>query len=124
VSGLPVLLPALVGLAAAWAANLFGFWWVTFLVGVGLGLVVRRGPAALGWGALVGALAWGLPLAWMSRIAPVGRTAQVVSGILGVRGSSAPAIALTVLIGVLLGLTGAWLAAAGRGMWTLGRRPA
>ena len=94
------------------------------MVGVGLGLVVRRGPAALAWGALVGALAWGLPLAWLSRSAPVGRTAQVVSGILGLRATSVPAIVLTVLVGALLGLTGAWLAAAGRGMWTLGRHPA
>ena len=108
---------AILAFAAAtvviWAANVFGFWWVAFAAGIAIGFTLARHPRALLVGALAGALGWGLPLLWLATSQPVGKTAEVISGVLGTsRLGGFPAIAVTVLVGLLLGVTGSWLGAA------------
>ncbi len=111
-SGLRAFALAVLLTFAAVAGNARGLWWVTFVTGLMLGLLLRRARRALASGLASGALAWGVPLAWLSLSAPVGGMAIVVSGILGIRGSPWPAIALTVALGALLSVTGAWLGSA------------
>jgi hypothetical protein len=110
------------GIAVAWLGEAAGLWWLTFVVGVAIGLAVRRSRTSLLASSLAGALGWGLPLAWLALFAPVGRAAAVVSGVFGVEGG-ALAIGLTVLLGVLLATTGAWLGSAARRLVQRSERP-
>ena len=97
----------------AWLLMAYGAWWATFPLGLAAGGIQTRRLPALGSGLLVGLVGWGLPLATMAvGGAPVTRAAVVVSGILGATAGGVPAIALTVLTGVLLGCSGAWLGVA------------
>jgi hypothetical protein len=106
---------AVVGATAACAAGVFfGAWWLTFPVGVALG-VGMRARAAIPAGALAGALGWGLLLAWGQWRIGLGPAAHVLAAILGFTqvGPAGPVV-LTCLVGFLLGLTGAWVGAAAR----------
>lgn len=96
------------GTAACWAASEAGLWWATFAVGVALGLLLR-GRAALSAAAAAGALGWGLPLAWLQVSLGLGPTAGALGAILGFGrlGGVVPTL-FTLLVGVLLALTGAW----------------
>jgi len=113
------LLAAAAGLALALASMAAGAWWMTPVVGAVLGLLLRGGVGGAA-AALVGALAWGLPLAWLSLQGPVGRVAEVIVGILGAKAlGSAGGLALPVLLGALLGLAGWWAGTAVRRLaWT------
>jgi hypothetical protein len=96
------------------AGMVLGAWWLTFPVGVALGVVIRA-RYAMPAGALAGLLAWGLPLGyeqWRYGIGPAARSLAEIMGIT-VGGPVAP-VALTCVVGLLLGLTGAWVGAAGR----------
>jgi len=94
----------------AWLVMAAGGWWLTFPLGLAAGALQARRLHALGAGLLVGLLGWGLPLAAIALAgAPLGRTALVVSGILGAAAGGVPAIAVTVLTGILLATAGAWL---------------
>jgi hypothetical protein len=65
---------------------LIGDWWLTFPAGLLVGVAISPAKLAVPTGALAGLLGWVLPLI------------------------------LTSLVGLLLGLTGAWLASALRGL--------
>jgi len=102
----------LAGAAAMWGGNHFGLWWVTALVGVALGLLLRGGRVAL---AAVDAalLGWGLDLLWQSSQADLGGVAGVVALIAGLPRSYGPALIVVALVyGALLALAGAWAGAA------------
>lgn len=94
------------GVAAVAVAEADGLWWVTLVCGGLLGLLVRGWRSVVG-ALLVGALGWGIPLLWRARTEPVGAVAEVLGGLLGVPG--AVALAITLLVGVLLALAGAWV---------------
>lgn len=102
------------GLVAAVAVAL-GAWWLTFVLGVAIGIMVTGRAAALGAGALLGLVGWAAPLLALALAGdPVERAAVVLSSILGAAAGGVPALALTVVTGVLLALSGAWLGSAAR----------
>ena len=99
---------------AGFAGVLLGYWWAPFVAGAFIGLVTARGRVAIPVGALVGAVAWLLPLAAIQGRYGIGPTAGSLAAIMGFGRQGILAIALTVVVGALLGLTGAWLASAAR----------
>jgi hypothetical protein len=107
-----ILLATLLALAGV----LLGVWWAPFVVGLALGAVSRRARIALPAGACVGLLAWLIPLAVAHERYGLGRTAQSLAAIMGFDHQAAVPVVLTLLVGTLLGLTGAWLAAAIRSL--------
>lgn len=107
------LLLVLAGIVATWAGNLQGVWWITPLAGLVIGLALRGAWVIVGAAFLVGLLGWGLELAWLAISLPIGRAASVVAGIMGFgTGQGGVVIAVTLLLGVLLCLGGAWIGAA------------
>ncbi len=101
------------GVAVVWIANLAGLWWVTSLAGLAIGLVVQRGRVAFGLAALAGLLGWAAPLAIASVGLPIGQAASVVAGIMGFGTANGYlVVAVTVLLGLLLCLSGAWVGVA------------
>lgn len=100
--------------AISCAGVVFGAWWLTFLAGVALG-VVMQARYAIPAASLAGLLAWGLPLGWAQwryGIGPAGRSLAAIMGI--TQGGPVVPVALTCMVGLLLGLTGAWVGAATR----------
>ena len=102
------------GILVSLAGMLLGLWWVTFLAGVGVGLALPRTWMALAAGAVVGLVAWSEPLLVANAQYGLGSTSLALAAILGAKGAAFAPVALTVVIGVLLGLTGGWLGAATR----------
>ena len=100
--------------AISCAGVVFGAWWLTFLTGVALG-VVMQARYSLPAGALAGLLAWGLPLGWAQWRYGIGSAGRSLAAIMGItQGGPAVPVALTCMVGLLLGLTGAWVGAAAR----------
>jgi hypothetical protein len=101
--------PVVIGVALVWLCNAFGLWWVTFIMGCLLGLLPRR-KDAFGAAALIGGLGWGLPLLLQALHAPVGQVAATVAILVGLGSTGGPlVILLTVLLGMVLCVVGAWL---------------
>ncbi|HKW59601.1 MAG TPA: hypothetical protein VJR46_07585 [Candidatus Dormibacteraeota bacterium] len=107
-----VLLAALVALAGV----LLGLWWAPFPVALVLGAVAVRARVALTAGALAGLLAWLLPLAVAHERYGVGPAASSLAAIMGFDRRPEVPVVLTLLVGTLLGLTGAWLGSGARGL--------
>ena len=101
---------------AALAAVLLGVWWAPFAVGVITGAVVGRARVAIPAGAGVGFLSWLVPLAVAHGRYGLGPTAQALAAIMGFDHQQVVPVVLTLVVGTLLGLTGAWLGAAARGV--------
>jgi hypothetical protein len=110
-----VVLAAATVVATAGVA--FGAWWLTFAVGLAVGVALPRGRWAILAGAVAGLLGWALPLAWDHMQYGLGPTASSLAAIMGFTGAAVVPVILTLVVGLLLGLTGAWLAAAARGMF-------
>jgi hypothetical protein len=109
-TGILVLAALLAGLAGV----LLGYWWAPFLAGAFIGLVSRRARVAIPLGGLSGAVAWALPLAAIQARYGIGPTAGSLAAIMGFSRQGSVAIVLTLVVGALLGLTGAWLTSAAR----------
>jgi hypothetical protein len=113
------LLLGVIGLALTWLSGQVGWWWVTSIVGVLIGLLLRPAWLALVTSLAVGGLGWGLPLALLAFTAPVGRTAAAVEALVDAS-SGLPAtggtifILLTVVVGCMLSLVGTWVGIAAR----------
>jgi hypothetical protein len=90
-----------------------GVWWAPFAVGIAFGIVEPRARFAVPGGALIGLAGWAFPLAYAQVRFGLGPTAQSLATIMGFGHQSAIPLALTLVTGLLLGLTGAWLGAAG-----------
>jgi hypothetical protein len=103
-----------IGLILAAAGVFLGAWWAPFPVGVAFGVVQGRGRTAISLGALIGLLAWILPLARVDVTYGIGPAAASIAGIMGFGRQGLLPIVLTLLVGALLGLTGAWLSIAVR----------
>ena len=104
----------LVGVLLALAGVVFGFWWAPFPIGVAVGALDRRARLTVPAGAVAGLLAWAIPLAVAHARYGLGPSAQSIAAIMGFGHRGAIPIALTLVIGTLLGTTGAWLGSAAR----------
>ena len=91
-----------------------GLWWLTFPGAVAVGASVTRARTAIGTGALLGFIAWALPLQSIQFQYGVMPAATALAAIMGFKGAALIPIVLTVLVGTLLGATGAWLGSAAR----------
>ena len=100
-----LLLAALLALAGV----LLGLWWAPFVVGLLLGAITQRARIAVPAGAAIGLVAWLVPLAVAQERYGLGPTAESLAAIMKLDHQAAFPIALTLLVGTLLGLTGAWL---------------
>jgi hypothetical protein len=103
-----------IGLIIAAAGVFFEAWWAPFPVGIAIGIVQGRGRTAIPLGALVGFLSWIVPLARLDLLYGAGPAAATIAAIMGFGRQGLIPIILTLLVGALLGLTGAWLATAVR----------
>jgi len=98
------------------AGMFLGWWWVTFATGIAIGLALPRMWTALVAGSISGLVAWSEPLIESNARYGLGPTSLSIAAIMGANGAALIPIALTVIVGVLLGLTGSWLGAAIRGV--------
>ena len=105
-----VLVAGLVALAA----TAFGLWWAPFPVGLAVGAIVPRARIAIPASGTIGLVSWLIPLAAAQFSYGLGPTATSLAAIMGFDHAAALPIALTLLVGTLLGLTGGWLGSAGR----------
>jgi hypothetical protein len=105
-----------VGVAISLAGLLLGAWWLTFVAGLVLGAVIGRGRVAIPAGALAGLVAWGIGLTMLQVSYGLGPSASSLAAIMGSTGQPEIPLVLTCVVGLLLGLTGAWLASALRGL--------
>ena len=104
------------GILVSLAGMFLGLWWVTFATGVAIGLALPKTWTALVAGAISGLVAWSEPLIEANAQYGLGPTSLSIAAIMGVNGAALIPIALTVVVGVLLGLAGSWLGAAIRGV--------
>jgi hypothetical protein len=104
------------GILVSLAGMFLGWWWMTFATGVAVGLALPKTWMALVAGSISGLVAWSEPLVEANAQYGLGPTSLSIAAILGAKGAALIPIALTVIVGVLLGLTGSWLGAAIRGV--------
>jgi len=107
--GLIVLFPILANVGV-----MLGAWWAPFVFGVAFGVIVPRARFAIPVGALIGLVAWLIPLVSLDSRFGLGATAGSLAAIMGFGHQGAIPVVLTLVVGTLLGLTGAWLGSAGR----------
>ena len=100
------------GIVLSLSGMFLGWWWVTFATGVVIGLALPRTWTALVAGAISGLVAWSEPLIEANAQYGLGPTSLSIAAIMGANGAALIPIALTVVVGGLLGLTGSWLGAA------------
>jgi len=115
-SAVKVLAALILGVLLSVAGVLVGAWWAPFTVGIAFGSVEPRARFAVPGGALIGLAGWGLPLAGAQVRFGLGPTAGALATIMGFAHQSAIPLALTCIVGLLLGLTGAWLGSAARSL--------
>ena len=104
----------LLGGLLALAGVLLGLWWAPFPVGLALGALNLRARIAVPAGAGIGLLAWAIPLIVAHGRYGLGPTAQALAAIMGFGHQAVVPVALTLVLGALLGVAGAWLGGAGR----------
>jgi hypothetical protein len=109
-----VLAALVVGVAVAAVAVMLGIWWAPFVVGIGIGIAYPRARIAIPVGAFVGFMAWGLLLGADQLLYGLRPTAESLGAIMGFGRQAAIPVILTCVVGLLLGLSGAWLGSAGR----------
>jgi hypothetical protein len=97
----------------ATAGVLLGVWWAPFAFGFAFGVVQPRARIALPVGAAIGLVGWLFPLAPLEARSGLGPAAESLAAILGFGHQAAIPVILTLLVGTLLGLTGAWLGSTG-----------
>jgi hypothetical protein len=106
----------LIGVAISLAGLLLGAWWLTFVAGLIIGGIIGQGRVAIPAGAGAGVVSWGFGLAVLQVYYGLGPAARSLAAIMGFTGEPAIPLILTCAVGLLLGLTGAWLASALRGL--------
>lgn len=104
------------GAAITLLGLLLGAWWAAFPVGVAAGAILVRARWALPAGALSGLIAWTIPLIGEQAQYGLKETSLSLAAIMGFNGAATIPFALTLLVGLLLGLVGAWLGSAARGL--------
>ena len=104
----------LAGAAISLIGLLIGDWWSAFPAGLLIGVAIAPARVAVPTGALAGLLGWVLPLTADHLRYGIGPAAESLAAIMGFTGMAAVPVILTCLVGLLLGLTGAWLSSAAR----------
>ena len=104
-----VLLAILVSIAAV----LLGVWWAPFAIAVVIGIMERRARIVVPIGAILGLAAWAVPLAAAHLQYGLRPAAESLAAIMGFSQPAIPVV-LTCVVGLLLGLSGAWLGSAVR----------
>lgn len=94
---------------------MLGVWWAPFAIAVVLGVMHRRARIAIPIGAILGLAAWGVPLASAHLQYGLRPTAESLAAIMGFTQPAIPVV-LTCVVGVLLGVSGAWLGSAVRSL--------
>lgn len=107
---LTVVVAAIVSVAGV----LVGAWWAPFVAGLSVGVVQPRARFAVPIGAAIGLLGWALPLALIQVQFGAASAATSLAAIMGFGHQGFIPIVLTLVVGTLLGLAGAWLGSAGR----------
>ena len=102
------------GAALSLAGVLLGAWWTPFPAGFAVGVALPRERWALVGGALAGLAGWTAPLVAEQVQYGLAPTSLALAAIMGFNGAATIPIALTVLVGILLGLVGAWAGSAAR----------
>jgi hypothetical protein len=106
-----ILLAGLLALAGV----LLGLWWAPFPVALALAAALNMpSRTAVPTGAAIGLLAWAIPLLAANGRYGLGPTAQALAAIMGFGHTAAIPVVLSLIVGTLLGLTGAWLGSAAR----------
>jgi hypothetical protein len=101
------------GVSITWVGLAEGAWWLAFPVGLVIGGVLAGARDGVVAGALAGALGWLLPLEIEQTRFGLGPTAAALAAILGVPPTQGfVPVVLTGAVGLLLGVTGAWLSSA------------
>jgi len=108
---------SIAGAAIGLLGILLGAWWLVFPVGVAAGALLPRARWAVPAGALSGLVAWTVPLGYAQVQYGLRATSLSLAAIIGFNGAATIPVTLTLLVGLLLGLTGAWLGAAARGLF-------
>ena len=103
----------LFGAALAIAGVAFGQWWAPFAIGLALGVAVRP-RVAIPAGAVCGFLSWLVPLGGLTVRYGLGPSAVSLAEIMGFGHNGVLPVVLTLVVGTLLGLTGAWVAGTAR----------
>ena len=111
-----VLATVTLALIISVAGVLAGAWWAPFVAGLLIGSIQPRARFAIPAGAVIGLLGWGLPLAAVQVQYSAGGAAQSLAAIMGFGHQAAIPIVLTLVVGLLLGLTGGWLGSAARSL--------
>ncbi|OLB81185.1 MAG: hypothetical protein AUI15_40230 [Actinobacteria bacterium 13_2_20CM_2_66_6] len=111
-AALRIAVLVLTGVIVALLGVLLGAWWTPFFVGAAFGLIIRRPAVAIPLGTVSGLLAWLFPLAGAQLRYGLGPTSVSLAEIMGFDHQGTLPVVLTLLVGTLLGLTGAWLACA------------
>jgi hypothetical protein len=93
---------------------MLGAWWAPFIFGFAFGVIEPRARIAVPVGALIGLVGWSIPLVSSESRFGLGPTAESLAAIMGFAHQGAIPVILTLVVGLLLGLTGAWLGSAGR----------
>ncbi len=105
---------ALIGTALIWLGGVsethpYSFWWLTPIIGLMLGFIIKPTPFAIVLALCSGGLGWGLPLLYRSTYLAIGKTASVVASIVGVGSTHGwIIITFTILLGILLCASSAW----------------
>lgn len=101
----------LLAILVSFTAVLMGVWWAPFAIAVVVGILERRARIAVPVGAVLGLAAWSVPLATAHLQYGLRPTAESLAAIMGFSQPAIP-VALTCVVGLLLGLSGAWLGSA------------
>src|SRR5258708_16511746 len=72
------IVTGMIGLVLAWLSGQAGWWWMTAIVGLLIGILLRPTWLAILVSLAAGGLGWGLPLALLALNAPVGRIPAAV----------------------------------------------
>jgi hypothetical protein len=113
----------LIGLIISLAGVFIGAWWAPFTVGLVIAIVEPGRLVAIALGAVTGLLSWGLLLGAAQVRYGLGPAASSLAAIMGFGHQGAIPVVLTLVVGMLLGLTGAWLGSVARS-WLPRRQPA
>ena len=105
---------AAIGAVVMFYGGLVGPWWLTFVGAVVIGAAVTRARLAILAAAIIAFIGWVTPLETIQSQYGLRPAADALAAIMGFKGATAIPVVLTVLVGVLLGVSGSWLGSAAR----------